>query len=678
MADSLEGLQNGILSNIQDRAKRSPPEITLDDDVKKKTIMILTGPPGAGKGSQAPKIVDALKIPQLSTGDMLRAAVAAETEVGLKAKDVMASGGLVGDDIVVGIIKDRITEADCASGFILDGFPRTVGQTVMLDEMLAENGQKVTYVLSLVVPDEVLTERICGRWVHKASGRSYHIKFAKPKSLPEDAEPTVENMLDDETGEPLMQRADDTEESLKKRLENYHAQTVPVLEHYDPYGVVMKVEANCTPEEVWTKISSALQIKEGEETTTRLTTEPVAASEFGGVHDLRHFLKGTVERRAQGLSPTEGKEAEAGGEEGVGTEAQREAATLKIQNVHRGNVARTRVKTIQQEKADEYAAQVKARDESYIEGVGVKFMVGVDGSDVSFKAWQAAIQMMQKGDMLIVYNCSNPGRYKTMSANFDPEVIKSKFETEAIKADIAMKFRIDYVHEDKENASDKIRTKVLAYAAMQKVDVLVLGSYGSKGTKDKGMERIGSCALQAVTSAHCTCVLVKLSTPIPDGRDEPMKYMVAVDGSDIAHQGFIQAAHLCQRNDDLTTITLGEYIPTRATKVPLCFRPEIIQERYSEELRNMGYNSTAVLEKCPSGMSIPTKFMKEAEDREANFLVIGSKGLSGSSAALGSVANACIRKARMGVVVVKLSSRDLRPEEILESKGLAAEDGVEG
>ena len=132
----------------------------------------------------------------------------------------MASGGLVGDDIVVGIIKDRITEADCAGGFILDGFPRTVAQTNMLDAMLTGMGQKVTHVLPLVVPDEILAERICGRWVHKASGRSYHIKFAKPKSLPEDAEPTVENMLDDETSEPLMQRADDTEESLKKRLDN--------------------------------------------------------------------------------------------------------------------------------------------------------------------------------------------------------------------------------------------------------------------------------------------------------------------------------------------------------------------------------------------------------------------------------------------------------------------------
>ena len=179
-----------------------------------KKIMILFGPPGSGKGSQAPNIVKALGIPQLSTGDMLRAAVAAGTEIGKKAQGVMQSGGLVSDDLVVSIIAERIQAADCASGFILDGFPRTVEQTKMLDEMLAKDGESVTYVVALQVPDEVLTERICGRWVHKASGRSYHIKFAPPKSLG-GGEPSTETMLDDESGEPLMQRADDTEEALK-------------------------------------------------------------------------------------------------------------------------------------------------------------------------------------------------------------------------------------------------------------------------------------------------------------------------------------------------------------------------------------------------------------------------------------------------------------------------------
>ena len=155
-----------------------------------KTVMILFGPPGAGKGSQAPKIVETLNIPQLSTGDMLRAAVAAGTEVGKQAKDVMASGGLVSDELVVSIIKDRIKEEDCTGGFILDGFPRTVEQAKMLDAMLDGSGDSVNLVLALEVPDEVLTERICGRWVHKASGRSYHVKFAKPKSLGDGEKPT--------------------------------------------------------------------------------------------------------------------------------------------------------------------------------------------------------------------------------------------------------------------------------------------------------------------------------------------------------------------------------------------------------------------------------------------------------------------------------------------------------
>ena len=143
-----------------------------------RTVMILFGPPGAGKGSQALKVVAKLGIPQLSTGDMLRAAVAAGTSVGNEAKAVMESGGLVPDDLVVGIISDRIKEADCAKGFILDGFPRSVEQASKLDAVLADSGEAVSCIIALEVPDAVLTERICGRWVHKDSGRSYHVKYA--------------------------------------------------------------------------------------------------------------------------------------------------------------------------------------------------------------------------------------------------------------------------------------------------------------------------------------------------------------------------------------------------------------------------------------------------------------------------------------------------------------------
>ena len=139
-----------------------------------RDIMILFGPPGAGKGSQAPKIVETLGIPQLSTGDMLRAAVAAGTDVGMKAKAVMEAGGLVTDDLVVGIIRDRIKEDDCSKGFILDGFPRTVAQAKMLDDMLKTTGEAVKYVIALEVPDAVLTERICGRWIHSRGLALYH------------------------------------------------------------------------------------------------------------------------------------------------------------------------------------------------------------------------------------------------------------------------------------------------------------------------------------------------------------------------------------------------------------------------------------------------------------------------------------------------------------------------
>eukprot|EP01043_Picozoa_sp_COSAG02_P045876 COSAG02_NODE_4238_length_5598_cov_1.502637_3_plen_301_part_00 len=210
-----------------------------------RKIMILFGPPGAGKGTHGPKIEEALGIPQLSTGDMLRAAVAAGTEVGKKAQALMKAGALVGDDIVIGIIKDRIQEPDCATGFILDGFPRTLVQAKALDALLADGGECVNSVISLEVPDSVLEERICGRWIHKASGRSYHVKFAPPKSYDGSSTPSADNMRDDVTGEALMQRSDDTAEALVKRLQGYHSETVPVLEHYRPHGALDTFHQAC-------------------------------------------------------------------------------------------------------------------------------------------------------------------------------------------------------------------------------------------------------------------------------------------------------------------------------------------------------------------------------------------------------------------------------------------------
>ena len=229
-------------------------------------IVILFGPPGAGKGSQAPKIVGALGVPQLSTGDMLRAAVATGTEIGKQADEVMQSGALVSDELVVSIIRERIAESDCDRGFLLDGFPRTVEQAKMLDEMLTASKEKVATVISLEVPDEVIEERIGGRWVHKASGRSYHVTFAPPKSLPTGGMPSSETMQDDETGEALEQRADDNPDSLKSRLESYHAETVPVLAHYERYnGVVSKIDANRKPEVVWAAIAKILGVETGNE-----------------------------------------------------------------------------------------------------------------------------------------------------------------------------------------------------------------------------------------------------------------------------------------------------------------------------------------------------------------------------------------------------------------------------
>jgi adenylate kinase len=229
-----------------------------------RNILILFGPPGAGKGTQGPKVEDLLGIPQLSTGDMLRAAVSAGTEVGKKAEAVMKAGGLVSDDIVIGIIRDRIKEDDCKFGFILDGFPRTLPQARALDKMLAEEGAAVTKVIELEVPDSVLEERITGRWIHKSSGRSYHVKYAPPKSMKSDAKgkPIPESMKDDETGEPLMQRPDDTASSLTKRLRGYHMETIPILKHYEPHGIVRSVNANQDMKKVWDEILAALQRKE--------------------------------------------------------------------------------------------------------------------------------------------------------------------------------------------------------------------------------------------------------------------------------------------------------------------------------------------------------------------------------------------------------------------------------
>ena len=180
--------------------------------------LILLGAPGAGKGTQATFICKKYGIPQISTGDMLRAAVKAGTPLGLAAKKVMDSGGLVGDDIIIGLVRERLKQPDCAAGFLFDGFPRTIPQA----EAMREAGVPLDFVLEIDVPFDAIIERMSGRRSHPASGRTYHVKFNPPKVAG----------LDDETGEPLVQRDDDKEETVKKRLEVYASQTRPLVDYY--------------------------------------------------------------------------------------------------------------------------------------------------------------------------------------------------------------------------------------------------------------------------------------------------------------------------------------------------------------------------------------------------------------------------------------------------------------
>ncbi|OIN07993.1 adenylate kinase [Oceanisphaera psychrotolerans] len=180
--------------------------------------IVLLGAPGAGKGTQAQFIMEKFGIPQISTGDMLRAAIKAGTPLGLKAKEVMDQGQLVSDDLIIGLVKERISQDDCAKGFLLDGFPRTIPQA----DAMKEAGVAVDYVLEFAVPDEEIVKRMSGRRVHPGSGRVYHLIYNPPK---------VEGK-DDVTGEELVIRADDEESTVRKRLGVYHEQTAPLIDYY--------------------------------------------------------------------------------------------------------------------------------------------------------------------------------------------------------------------------------------------------------------------------------------------------------------------------------------------------------------------------------------------------------------------------------------------------------------
>lgn len=212
--------------------------------------LILLGPPGAGKGTQAAWIVSRYRIPQLSTGEMLREAVAKGTEVGRQAKTVMERGELVSDEIINRIVAERIDEPDCASGFILDGFPRTVPQAEALDRMLAERGLKLDAVVEIRVDDDALVERISGRFSCAQCGAGYHDTF-KPTKVP--------GVCDECGGREFVRRKDDNAETVKARLAAYHAQTAPLLPFYDRKGLLRTVDGMAGIDEVTLAIGRALE-----------------------------------------------------------------------------------------------------------------------------------------------------------------------------------------------------------------------------------------------------------------------------------------------------------------------------------------------------------------------------------------------------------------------------------
>lgn len=243
-----------LVNQLQDRIAKIERSITAGEG--KKSVdgirMILMGPPGAGKGTQAPKIKEKFCVCHLATGDMLRSQVAAKTPLGREAKKIMEEGGLVSDEIMVNMIKSELdNNIECKNGFILDGFPRTVPQADRLDSMLAARGERLQHAVQLQIDDALLVSRITGRLVHPASGRSYHRIFNPPK----------EAMKDDITGEPLIQRSDDNAATLKKRLGTYHSQTAPVVDYYKKKGIWRGIDASQEPGAVWKQLLGVFEEK---------------------------------------------------------------------------------------------------------------------------------------------------------------------------------------------------------------------------------------------------------------------------------------------------------------------------------------------------------------------------------------------------------------------------------
>jgi len=278
----------------KDQAESDPRAVEVGRSrVTARKIFVLFGPPGAGKGTQSPRLEYAYGIPTIGTGAMLRSFAATGSELGLKVTDTMASGNLIDDETMLAIVAARIVAADCRFGFVLDGFPRTVPQAVALDSLLATGGDlkvalsalrrtlaggstalqaepedKIEGVIALEVPNSVLEERVCGRWVHERSGRSYHVSLSPPKSLLRAGKGQTPaggirgNMFDDVSGGALVQRGDDTPGALQKRLKYYHDQTAPVLARYDKVCPerVIRVNGNQSADLVWGDLCTRLKL----------------------------------------------------------------------------------------------------------------------------------------------------------------------------------------------------------------------------------------------------------------------------------------------------------------------------------------------------------------------------------------------------------------------------------
>ncbi len=216
--------------------------------MKKHIQIILLGPPGCGKGTQAQKLINEFGFVQLSTGDMLRAAISKGTEIGVEAKSIIDKGELVSDEIVIGIVRERIFSKECERGYMLDGFPRTLAQAEKLNQILSDRNQKIDVVIRLCVPEDMLVRRIAGRRFHIKSGRSYNIEFNPPK---------IEGK-DDITGEKLVQREDDKEEIVESRLKTYYELTEPLVEYYKKEGLLKEIDGTGSPENIYAEIKQTL------------------------------------------------------------------------------------------------------------------------------------------------------------------------------------------------------------------------------------------------------------------------------------------------------------------------------------------------------------------------------------------------------------------------------------